>query len=462
MTAKNANSLGHGVYNTVPNLIGTDPKLTQSTHSTLSTTSLLNYGLIAVPMAFAGFPLYVLAPDFYATHYGLTLTQLGSLLLAIRLFDAVQDPFFGWLADKLTAKFLLLVVVAATLICLAIFSLFNIVLFSPIIWFALCLYLAVSAYGLMSIVVGAQATLWTTNHTDQTRLAMIRESLGLVGLVVAVSMPWLLSMIMPANQVYIWYSFGLVIFMVIGIVGFSRVLSHSMAYPRDQQTSSRPFLSAFSALSPRQYRLFAVYAISMIASCFPAILVIFYVRDLLGAEHLTGLYLLLYFLSGAVFMKIWTKLSVDFGKYQVGKYKAWALSNLLAVLGFIAAFFLGAGDVWQFALVCILSGMALGGDLVLPPSILADEVHANHTEIHAATHYALLVFIAKAALALASAIALPALDAAGFKPQTANNASALLALSTAYALIPCGLKLLAAAMIYFFSIRYPGGKNETP
>ncbi|MDI9349529.1 MAG: MFS transporter [Candidatus Symbiobacter sp.] len=425
--------------------------MNSSSLSTLSTKSLLLYGVIAVPMAFAGFPLYVLAPDFYATNYGLTLTQLGTLLLAIRLFDAVQDPFFGWLTDRMGGKFTLLVAGAAGVICVSIFGLFNLVLFSPVLWFALCLYLAVSAYGLMAIVVGAQATLWTAHQTDQTRLAGMREALGLVGLVVAVSMPWLLSSFLRPDQVYVWYSLGLTLLMAVGIVSFSRVLSHSMARQRDRQKISRPFLSAFAALSRRQLILFAIYAVSMIASSFPAVLVIFYVRDLLAAEHLTGIFLLLYFLSGAAFMKVWTQLSGEFGKYQ-----AWVLSNLLAVLGFIAAFFLGAGDVWQFALVCFVSGIALGGDLVLPPSILADEVHANKSEIYAATHYALLAFMAKAALALASAMALPVLDAAGFKPQTANSASALLALSTAYALIPCGLKLLAAMMIYFFSIRKQG------
>jgi glycoside/pentoside/hexuronide:cation symporter, GPH family len=53
----------------------------------ITTKSLIQYGFIAVPIAFAGFPLYVLAPDFYATRHALSLTLLGTILLAIRLFD---------------------------------------------------------------------------------------------------------------------------------------------------------------------------------------------------------------------------------------------------------------------------------------------------------------------------------------------------------------------------------------
>ena len=40
-------------------------------------SSLLNYGFLAVPLAFAGFPVYVLAPDFYATKYDIKTLLLG-------------------------------------------------------------------------------------------------------------------------------------------------------------------------------------------------------------------------------------------------------------------------------------------------------------------------------------------------------------------------------------------------
>ena len=97
----------------------------------------------------------------------------------------------------------------------------------------------------------------------------------------------------------------------------------------------------------------------------------------------------------------------------------------------------------------------------MPPSILADHVHARGNSAFSGTYYALLAFVAKATLAIASAISLPALDAAGFKPQTLNSDSALMALSFAYALIPSILKFIAATLLYAFFIRsQSGGNNE--
>ena len=62
------------------------------TEATLRSRELWQYSALAMPVAFAGFPLYVLAPDYYATTHGVSLSLLGLLLLGLRLFDAIQYP----------------------------------------------------------------------------------------------------------------------------------------------------------------------------------------------------------------------------------------------------------------------------------------------------------------------------------------------------------------------------------
>lgn len=417
----------------------------------ISRRSLFQYGFIALPVAFAGFPLYVLAPDFYVTHHGLSLTLLGTLLLVIWLLDAVQDPLIGWLIDRHQGRFPSFIAAAGAVLCLTVFGLFNLSFLSPAVWFSLCMAFAVSAYSVLTVILGAQATLWTSNRDDQTRIAGAREAFGLIGLVVAVSLPSLLSEVAEPDRVFVWYALLLAALMLAGTIGFSKL-------PPIEKTSgqsSPSLIAGLRALPAETMRLFGVYALSMLASSVPAVLVIFYVRDLLGAEHLTGLFLLLYFLSGAIAMPLWRRMSACCGKCE-----AWAFSNIIAVAGFIGAFFLGERDTWAYAAVCIVSGLALGADLTLPPSILADQTHTRGNLGFSATHYAVLAFVAKASLALASAMALPALDIAGFKPRSANSADALMALSISYALIPCVLKLAATGLLYKFFIRPQSGENH--
>jgi GPH family glycoside/pentoside/hexuronide:cation symporter len=417
---------------------------------TIPLPSLLRYGFIAMPVAFAGFPLYVLAPDYYAVHYQIPLGLMGFILLSLRLGDAVIDPVIGWLIDRFQGYLLWPVLLSSALLCLAIYSLFNLQLLNPALWFALCMGIAVLTHSLITITLGLCATLWTNNKSEQTKIAAIRESFGLIGLIMAVSMPALLGRLFDATLVYEVYGLLLCGLMGVALFGFIQILP---LISQDNLTGREKLPSPFSIWThiPKDIaRLYFVYGLSMFASSIPAVLVVFFVRDLLDAEQLTGLFLAAYFLSGAAATPLWTKASRTFGKY-----KAWCLATLLAVASFVGASFLQSGDILPYLLICIVSGLALGADLTLAPSILSDQIHDNAHNNLSGTYYALMSFMAKAGLALASALSLSFLDFAGFKPQTNNETQALLILSITYALIPCLLKLCAAGFLYVFFIRTP-------
>jgi Na+/melibiose symporter-like transporter len=152
-----------------------------------------------------------------------------------------------------------------------------------------------------------------------------------------------------------------------------------------------------------------------------------------------GLFLLLYFLSGALAMPLWHRVAS-----KRSKSFAWGSSMLLACLTFVWAFLLEPGDIWPFAIICILSGTAFGADLALPPAMIADHlVREQHARV-ATRYYALLAFFSKAALAIATGITLTALGWAGYQPGTVDTTGAL---PVAYALIPCIIKMLAALLL---------------
>ena len=64
----------------------------------------LRYGLLGLPLAFCALPLYVLMPNLYAQQWGVSLAALGFLLMGVRLFDALIDPWLGRLCDGLYAQ----------------------------------------------------------------------------------------------------------------------------------------------------------------------------------------------------------------------------------------------------------------------------------------------------------------------------------------------------------------------
>ena len=396
---------------------------------------------MALPVAFAGLPLYIHAPDYFTTELGVSLGSIGIVLLALRLFDAVQDPLIGSLSDKFIAHRLKIMVAASIVLVLAFTALFQ-PIGPPLLWFSILMLLATSAYSVLSISLGADGAVWSTDEHEKTRIVSIREAFGLVGLMLAVTAPSVLSQSMPAPRAFLWVGGMLMIFMALAMIPFIRWRSKTPlgASPKDASGSLWQILKTASG-ETRWF--FVVYGISMLASSIPALLVLFFIRDRLDAEVYAGLFLLTYFIAGAIGTAIWRWVSV-----RTGKLRAWALSFALAIASFISAALLGAGDIVPFVIICTLSGIAFGADLVLPPSILADQLQAEGREDRAAAHFGVLAFEAKAALALGSAIVFPVLSAFGFVPKADNDQTALVALSVAYAVIPCLIKIIALVLLW--------------
>jgi Na+/melibiose symporter-like transporter len=192
-------------------------------------------------------------------------------------------------------------------------------------------------------------------------------------------------------------------------------------------------------------RLLAVFMLNGIASAVPATLVLFFVADVLAAEGRQGLFLALYFVAGAIGMPLWVKLSARFGKVR-----AWHAAMLAAVVAFVWAARLGEGDVAAFAIVCVMSGLTLGADLALPPSLLADGIGRDRRVATTGAYFGLRPLATKLPLALAAGIALPLLGWLGYAPGS-RNPEALQALAFVYAGVPCVLKIGAAVALAWFN-----------
>jgi Na+/melibiose symporter-like transporter len=126
---------------------------------------------------------------------------------------------------------------------------------------------------------------------------------------------------------------------------------------------------------------------------------------------------------------------------------------LLAVGTFAWATLLGPGDVVGFTAVCIASGIALGADLALPGAMLAGVIQrAGHAGQLEGRYFGWWNFATKLNLALAAGIALPLLAVFGYQPGS-REAQALQALTIAYCLLPCALKLAAAGLLQMLWIQ---------
>ncbi len=133
---------------------------------------------------------------------------------------------------------------------------------------------------------------------------------------------------------------------------------------------------------------------------------------------------------------------------RFGLERTWLAGMLLAVLCFGWTAGLGSGQVLAFAVICALTGVALGADLAVPGGLLARLVEPQGEQgQHDGAYLGWWNLATKLNLALAAGAALPLLQWAGYAPGS-QDLQALAHLSWGYALLPCALKLLAAALLY--------------
>jgi Na+/melibiose symporter-like transporter len=130
---------------------------------------------------------------------------------------------------------------------------------------------------------------------------------------------------------------------------------------------------------------------------------------------------------------------------------------VLSIVAFAWVSLLGAGDIAAYAAVCVLSGLCLGADLALPPSLLADVV-GRDASASTGAYFGLWTLATKLNLALAAGIALPLLQGLGYRPG-APDAAAAHALTLVYALVPSVLKIGAIVALRGFQRSLPGGSS---
>jgi glycoside/pentoside/hexuronide:cation symporter, GPH family len=396
---------------------------------------LIAYGALGAPVAFAALPVYVYAPKFYAL-LGVSLAVSGAILLLARIADALIDPWLGSLADRVRSRKLM--------IGLALLPLMAgmVALFHPpanssrlVTWMTVSLVLVYLGYSAASIAYQAWGARVAGDSAERTKVTAWREGFGLVGVVLASLAPQLFAPTIEAGLPQAAWLF-VAISLVCAAVTLGTAPAGSSAHSAAAESGLVASLKVcFSSRACR--RLLLVFALNGIASAIPATLFLFFVADRLKLESQSGVFLAAYFVAAACSLPLWTFLS-----NRLGKAHAWGISMGLAILAFVWAMQLGAGDFVAFMVIAISTGVALGADLALPASMLADVIEDDQSVGREGAYFGVWNLFTKLNLALAAGLSLPLLAWAGYAPGTQSSAG-LAALTFAYCAVPCVLKALA-------------------
>jgi len=404
----------------------------------------LRYGALGLPLAFVALPLYVLLPAHYADAFGVPLAALGAVLLGARLLDAVADPLIGRWVDRRFARGARSAWGAALAFALLLALGFRALFFPPVegagallAWCAGVLALTYVAFSVVSVVHQSWGARLGGDASQRAGVVAWREGAALVGVLVASVLPSVAGL-HATSLVFALLLLG-------GIAMLGQAPAPAPAACAALAALWLPFeVGAFR-------RLLAVFVVNGIASAVPATLVLFFIRDRLQAPAWEPAFLAAYFAAGALSIPLWVR-----AVRRLGLARAWLVGMLLNIAAFVGAAALGAGDALAYLAVCAASGIGLGADLTLPGALLAGVIQrAGHAGRAEGAYFGWWNFATKLNLALAAGVALPLLGAFGYE-SGARDAQALQALTLAYCVLPCVLKLGAAALLWTLWLRQPG------
>ena len=385
----------------------------------------------------------ILLPEIYVVNYGLDLAIVGLILFLAKLVDIFSDPFMGWICDVKILSRKQWIVIGSFISGLSFFY-----LISPqepptyqylFIWISL-LYLGYTIFQVPYLSLGYDLE---NDYDQRTKLSAGREFFVLLGLLTSVSLPVIFNKSDMNSE-----DFLLVVALCSGCVAVT-LFSFFVKEKTNFKNDKLKIFKSLNEIKKNKYFLKLIFPwfINCLANSFPMILFVFFVSSILnGTEKEKEFVLFIYFLSALLGMILWIYL-VKF----LEKNKIWRLSIFLSSVFFSLVFFLNNGDIFFFIIISCLTGLCLGADLAIPPSILSDVTDYHKNKFNkdiSGVLFSILIFINKFTFAIATLIAFSLMDLFNYDVQIDNTTAAKNVLIFMYAGIPIILKL-----IIFYTLR---------
>lgn len=400
----------------------------------------------AIPLAAMYLPAYVFVANHYAATFGISLAALGFCLIAIRAIDALSDPVIGYLSDRTPAR--LGRRRAWIIASVPVSAVGAIALFAPppepgLVWFTGAFLVMTLGWSMALTPYFSWGAEMSGDYTERSRIALWRESAGLIGTVIA-------ALLYGAGGEAGMARIAAMI--AVGMPLTVLLLIWAVPEPRDLSRSA-PRLADVTATLRREpifRRLITAQLMNGFANGLAASLFVLFVSWRLDSPDLAGPLLIAYFGAAIAGGPFWV-----WAAKHGAKQRVWCLAMIYAGIVFVFTSLLGPGD-WKFFLViCILSGAALGADLALPASIQADLVDlatAKSGSQQTGAFFAIWSLVNKLAVAISSGSALAILGFAGFVVGGQSTALGDNTLTLLYAFGPIAFKAAAIWLMWNFDV----------
>lgn len=412
------------------------------------------YALPALPLAVVLFPSLAILPGFYARHTAIPLATIGMILIVARGFDALVDPFIGFISDSTRSRWGARkpwMVAGSLIMALSVSQ-----LYAPssdvgppyyLGWFV-AFYLG---YSMIEIPYKAWGTEMARDYIDRTRIATAVAILFGIGNLAFAIAPFVLGGGSGAYDADTLRAIG-------GVAAVSVPLAVGLAVwlvPSGAPTPARKInIQAVLGAARRNRPLLWFAVMFMLTGLGQGVfygLVFLYVGSVLGLAEAFVWVLLADAVVTLLSIPIW------YGLVRVlQKHRAWAMGLVISAAALLGMIFLGRGDgalPWLLALVC-LRAFGAAVTQVAPNALLGDVVDyelLKRRVNQAANFHALNSIITKGTVTVGGGLGLMVVGLAGFDPKLESSDAVIHAFKAAALLVPAVILIAGASL----AVRFP-------
>ncbi len=402
---------------------------------------------------------------FYTDVFRLSPAVAGGIFLFSKIWDALTDPVMGYIVGNTSSRwggkrpYLLF---GAAPLGLSVFLLFM----SPdlnelgrIIYALLTFTFFSTAVTVVNVPYLALTPVMTDDYHERSVITGYRVFLGIIGTLTAAGVTLLLvSVLGNGSQVQGFRRTGIVYGLAIGIVTIVTFLTvkERNTVEKRRKSGIKEILRALSINKPFIILTTALLLV-MTATGIMAILIAYYFKYCLLREELTSAALLSLFVSAAISIPLFVKLSS-----RLGKKKPYIIGMSMVVIALIVIFFVGdreikisASSIPMILPLLIFGGVGLSTNWLSPWSMLPDTVEYSKLKSghnYEGPIYGVFYFVFKLGSAIAGYSVGYILELIGYVANVEQPADVKFGITALFTLLPSALLIIGTVVVSFFPI----------
>jgi len=381
----------------------------------------------------------------------------GNALLIGKIWDAVNDPIFGWFTDRTKSRFgkrRVFMLFGAIPLAIAIALLWFVPTTDKVlafIWIALTFILFDTLWTLTNVPYYALTSELTDDYDERSSLTTYRMAMAVPAYLIGAALtPAIVGLfaLQSTGWAFVGIIYGVVAggALLISAAGFRERKCVETAPP-----AASPFKSLGVALRNKPFVwLCSTYFIVNISFAFIKILMAYYVEYqlLMRAEISLVMGLMLVCVTAALPFWQWVSRKMDKGP-------AYGLGMLIGALAVMLTFFLPHSSTPLIYVISVLAGFGFSAQWIFPWAMVADVGdydRAQTGQLRSGMYYGVWGLATKISEALALAAVGWILTAFGYVPNVEQTPQALLGIRLFFGLVPAACILAALPLLFKYPI----------